>query len=262
MVIYFFPKKSMGQNFLMNDNIAESEAMHGIGRHVIEIGPGFGMLTKKLCKYAASVIAVEKDPYLFERLKRTIKSRKVRFIKADFFDVADNELELGKNPIVIANVPYNISGKVIEWLSLKGVDALLCLQKEFVDRMVAKPGGRDYSKLSVITSLSFSATRLGDVKKGNFRPMPKVDSSLIYLKPKNMHIDPEAIKMLDLLMQHKKKTVRKAIIDSRYYLKKDKNKIVAMADALKYKEERVFNLAPEVLLSISEEIYAKQKQMS
>lgn len=252
--MYMRPVKRFGQNFLVNGAIARIEAAHAIGRGVIEIGPGYGILTKELCKVADSVIAVERDRSLFRHLKSAIKSRKLTLINADFFGVPGDEIIRTGNEILISNVPYNLSSKTIEWLAEKGIEAVLCLQKEFVDRMLAKHGSDDYSRLSVTTSLMFSVTRIINVGRGNFRPMPKVDSAIVYMKPKKSAVSREDLRIIGLLMQHKNKTLKKAVVDSRRSICSNERAVVSLSDTLKLKSSRVFALSPDELLGVSRDI--------
>ncbi len=248
------PKKKLGQNFLVNDRIAEAEAVHGIDKNVLEMGPGYGILTRLLCKKAKRVVAVERDTALYEHLKHALHSKKLKLICSDFFDVSDEELELGDTDIMISNIPYVLSSKTIEWLSEKRMQAVLCLQKEFVEHMLAREGTDKYSKLSVISALSFSITKIMDVPKGNFRPMPKVDSAVIYMKPKDARITDEEMRIIGILMQHKKKTVRSSFIDSEDQLGITKEEAVRIADSLKHRESRLFKLSPGEILDLSREI--------
>jgi len=123
------PKKSLGQSFLINEHYAEIEAAHAAGKTVLEIGAGSGMLTGKLCEVAKKVIAVEIDATLYNELKRRIKADNLKLINGDFFSISAEDLELKHIDIVIANIPYSLSSKTIEFLSENNLQAVLCLQK-------------------------------------------------------------------------------------------------------------------------------------
>ncbi len=247
-------KRSLGQVFLVNTRIAEAEAAHAYDKVVLEIGPGTGTLTKELCRNAKKVIAVEKDSSLYEILRSEMDFANLVLINKDFFDASSKELELDKVDIVIANIPYNISGKVIEWLSERKMQAVLCLQKEFVQHMLAKPDTPDYSRLSVMTSLLFRVNKIIAVPKGNFRPIPKVDSVVIYMKPLNVRITRRQAMLIGLIMQHKKKTVRNAIIDSRSHLGIDKARLAGIAGHVSNSDQRVFKMSPAQILEIAKEL--------
>ena len=156
--------------------------------------------------------------------------------------------------IMIANVPYSLSSRVVEFLVGHRLQAVLCLQKEFVEHMLAGPGTRKYSKLSVMSQLYFSITKMMDVERGNFNPVPKVDSAILYLKPRERTISEKESELVNLLMQHKKKTVRNAVIDSERNLGVGKKELTRIADGLDEKKLRVFQMGPEELLGLARKL--------
>lgn len=244
--------RSMGQNFLLNNDIAVMESAYGKGMCVVELGPGMGILTKELCKTAKKVIAIEKDERLFEMLKGELKSRKLTLINDDFFSV-DQKVFDGVD-IMVANIPYELSSRTIYWLGSRDIPALLCVQKEFAVHMLASPGTRDYSKLSVITSLRFKVHRIREVAAGNFYPMPRVDSCIVYLAPRKVDLDERAISVISLIMNHKKKRLRNAVMDSAAGLGITKAHAKQLAGSLELAGERPFQLEPEMILKIAEQI--------
>ncbi len=256
------PKKKLGQVFLVNEHIAEIEAVHAEGKNVIELGPGRGILTKKLCKKAKFVLAVEKDATLYKILTATMKDRNLELINADFFKLGNEMLERYKIDIMVANVPYNLSSKVIEFLIENRLQAVLCLQKEFVEHMLAEPGTKDYSRLSVMSHLCVRVTKILDVKRGNFSPIPRVDSAVIYLKPLKTEVTREESQIINLLMQHKKKRLRNAFIDSRHSLGIAKDAAASMSEKLSNNEARLFAMTPDDILSTAREILLLLSQMS
>ncbi len=252
--------KKLGQVFLVNRNIAEAEAEHAHGKSILEIGPGHAMLTTELCKRAKSVIAVEKDPSIYRELKSTMNYPNLMLINADFLDFAKDEASSHKIDMLIANVPYGLSSKVIEWLADTGSEAVLCLQKEFVERMLSSEGTREYSNLSVMSALSFSITEIMNVDRGNFSPVPKVDSEIIYLKPKSKRPKKDELKVISILMQHKKRTLRKALIDCRAFFSSTKGEMSKLSDTLGMGERRIFTMSPAELLSLAGRILSLQKE--
>lgn len=252
-------KKSLGQVFLINESVANAEAAHSYDKTVIEIGPGPGILTKALCINAKKVIAVEKDSRMCTILKHNVKSKRLKLINKDFFEATEDELELSSVDILISNIPYNLSSKVIDWLAKNRMQAVMCLQKEFVEHMLAVPDTRNYSRLSVTTSLMFKVTKIMNVSKGSFRPIPNVDSVVIYMKPKDVKIDKQALFIIGLIMQHKKKTVYNAILDSDSYLNIDRKELGSICKNLKHKTDRVFKLSPDTILEIATELNALLK---
>ncbi len=245
-------RKRLGQSFLINESIAQSEAVHGEGKNVLELGAGHGILTRELCKVAKRVVSVEIDPMLYDEIKRRIKAGNLKLINKDFFKATKEELELGKIDIMIANIPYSLSSKTIGFLSDNSLQAVLCLQKEFIEHMLAKPGTRKYSRLSVMSQLSFSMTKIMNVSRGNFDPSPKVDSGIIYLKPKQK-IGKEETDLINRIMQHKKKSVKNAIKDALKKGMKEEaiDRIVEEAKKKGYYQQKVFKLTPEEILDLA-----------
>ncbi len=253
----FESRKSLGQNFLTNEAVARAEAAHAIDKTVLEIGPGKGMLTRELCNNAKKVIAVEKDRRLFLYLDSTLRRKNLELINADFFDLGKSEVDIDGIDIVIANIPYNLSSKVISWLYSNNKEAVLCLQKEFVEHMLAIPGTKHYSRLSVMCALSFRLAEIMKVPRKNFNPKPRVDSEVIFLKPKKINITKSEELMINLLMQHKKKTLKNAILDSRRQANWDDG--IARFITENRCDERVFKMNPEEILEVARKLTTLQK---
>ncbi|MGC8648744.1 MAG: 16S rRNA (adenine(1518)-N(6)/adenine(1519)-N(6))-dimethyltransferase RsmA [Candidatus Micrarchaeia archaeon] len=246
------PSKRLGQNFLLDKNLAKMEANFGIDKKVIEIGPGLGILTKELCKKAKFVFAIEKDHRMFDILSKNIKCKNLKLVNKDFFDVDKKELK--EFDIIISNIPYNLSSKIIMWLAENRMNALLCLQKEFVDHMLAKEGMHSYSRLSVVSTLNFKITKIVDVSQDSFYPKPKIKSSIVYIKSTPSELKSDELNIISLLMMHKKKRLKNALLDSASNLSISKERLRSIAEALPYKEERVFKLNPNKILEISRAI--------
>ncbi|MDE1854829.1 MAG: ribosomal RNA small subunit methyltransferase A [Candidatus Micrarchaeota archaeon] len=260
--MYLKPVKALGQHFLVNVAIAEMEAEHARGKNVIELGPGYGVLTRELCRRAKRVVAVELDRNLFTMLKGQFKERNLRLINKDFFEAGADELSLADTDIMIANVPYKLSSKTIEFLLDHRLQAVLCLQREFVRHMTAKPGTRNYSRLSVMFQLGFSHTKIVDVSRGSFRPAPRVDSVVIYIKPRGQTMGEGEKRVINALMQHKKKTVRNALVDSCSYLGAKPEEAREAADRTEEKDSRVFKLSPGELESLAKRISTGMSSMA
>ncbi|HUY70320.1 MAG TPA: 16S rRNA (adenine(1518)-N(6)/adenine(1519)-N(6))-dimethyltransferase RsmA [Candidatus Baltobacteraceae bacterium] len=248
--------KRLSQNFLLNTEIAQSEAEYARGRDVLELGPGLGILTASLLKVAKSVTSVEKDTRMFEYLSDNLKSKKLTLINSDFFDVKGGQL--GNMDIMVSNIPYNLSSKVIMWLSEKNMPAVLCMQKEFVDRMLAVPGTREYSKLSVISALQFKVTSIFDVSPESFYPEPEVMSTVAYLKPKGNGIREEVRGIIGAIMSHKKKRIRNALVDCAKQLDLSKDAALEIAGSFGDPEMRPFQMEPMMIFEVAESLYASQ----
>ncbi len=250
----------MGQVFLVNRDIAMNEAEHAYEKTVLEIGPGHGILTLELCKKAKKVIAVEKDKLLYDELKRNYNIENLELINADFLDLTEKDIDYNSIDIVISNIPYVISSKIIAWIVKHKKEAVLCLQKEFVEHMMAAPGTREYTKLSVFSSLALSISEIMVVDRGNFNPIPSIDSEIIYIRPKHgSNISEEEWMVINALMQHKKKTVRRAILDSESYLNLGKKTADMISKEESYSSKRIFAMDPEEILGLAKHIIAHQK---
>jgi 16S rRNA (adenine1518-N6/adenine1519-N6)-dimethyltransferase len=181
------PRKSLGQNFLVDENIISriiQAAQITKDDTVIEIGPGMGAMTKDLAVAAGRVIAIELDERLFRKLKAELKDAdNLDLILGDALTFPYESLP---GPVkVAANLPYYISTPIITRLidARENISAMvLMLQKEVAQRITAKPGGKEYGYLSVMVQLWTEAVNLFDVPKEAFTPVPKVDSAVVRLK--------------------------------------------------------------------------------
>lgn len=245
-------RKSLGQHFLVNREIAVMESEYARGLNVVELGPGLGILTRELCNTAKKVIAIEKDARLFEILKNEIESEKLTLINADFFSIDDKILK--KTDILVSNIPYNLSSRVIYWLGNKNTPAVICVQKEFASHMLAQPGTHDYSKLSIVSSLRFKVHHIKDIAAGNFFPLPRIDSTLIYIAPRSGSIDERTLSVITQIMNHKKKRLKNAIIDSAAGLGISKERARKISDVFAEADLRPFQLEPEQILMIAERV--------
>lgn len=183
-------KKSFGQHILTNmailKSIVEKSAIRSTDI-VLEIGPGTGNLTELLLQQGKKVYAVELDPRMVTELVKRFQyseySSKFELIQADFLT-----LDLPFFDVCVANVPYNISSPIVfKLLSHRPLFrcAVLMFQREFAMRMVAKPQSELYCRLSVNVQLLSKVDHIMKVSKNNFKPPPKVESSIIRMEPKN-----------------------------------------------------------------------------
>lgn len=184
---------------------------------VIEIGSGEGVLTGEIARAVRKVYAIEYDLNLLDASKMSLSEfSNITFIHGDALEV-DFPEDTNK---IISNLPYGISSpiteKIVRFLNRKpGSTAILMYQKEFADRMVAVPGFRDYSMLSVFCQYSCDIKKITTVSKRSFRPIPAVDSVVLELTPKNIELDQGFIDFCHNIFQHKKKNMYSAIMDSR-----------------------------------------------
>lgn len=181
------PNKRLGQNFLVDPNIVRkivALAELGPSDHVLEIGPGRGILTEALSHVVGRATAVEVDP----RLHAYLKTRQAELPNVDLIcgdALAYSVDNLVKGTIVVANLPYYISTPLLFRL-LDQRDRfprmVLMLQNEVADRLVAKPGGSDYGVLSVMAQYAAEITKSFRVSAQCFRPRPEVASAVVLLR--------------------------------------------------------------------------------
>ncbi len=209
-------KKALGQCFLEDRNILRLEARLADvrGRRVLEIGAGDGRLTEAILEHEPErVFAVEKDPRLAEALRKRFADVPVDIIEGDFL-----ELDTPEADVIVGNIPYYISSDIVFSLKDLGFDrAVLMVQKEFAQKMTAKPGERNYGRLSVTSQVFFEIRYERTVLRHLFRPVPDVDSAIIILKPTGKKLTQFEENMIRSIFQHKNKTVRNALLDSKLF---------------------------------------------
>lgn len=184
------PKKQLGQNFLLNEALAETivQCADLTARdHVLEIGAGLGAITIPAARRAARLVAVEKDAQLLDLLRTELAVQQltnVQLIHQDILTLDIREV-FGHGPprgVVIGNLPYNLSSQVIVQLIEARAclqRALLMLQKEMAQRLIAPPGTKDYGRLSVMLQYCAEVAVVAEAPAGMFYPRPKVDSQVI-----------------------------------------------------------------------------------
>lgn len=190
----FFASKKMGQNFLINESIKKkivNSAFATKNDLIIEIGPGLGAITEIILKYELNLLAIELDKRLFFELQKNFSLRKNFLIinndilKLDLNKVIkDNFNRKFENIIVVANLPYSISTKIISFLATNTIvnKAIIMVQKEMAQRMVAKVNSKKYNAFTSWINLICHSEILFDVSSDNFIPKPKVMSSVIKLE--------------------------------------------------------------------------------
>lgn len=184
------PKSAkLGQNFLRDGNIAARiiDVFLPQAGPVLEIGPGPGILSARLLEKvpAERVTLVEIDRFLAGRLRERFGDPP-RIIQEDILKVDLARLYPRERVAIIGNLPYHISKELVDWLIDQRARigaAVLMLQKDFVDKILAPAGGKNYHAQSVIFQLLFQARRCFNVSAGAFTPQPKVVSTVIAARP-------------------------------------------------------------------------------
>lgn len=186
-------KKKYGQNFLVDDNVKQ-KIFESISPQredlIIEIGPGKGALTTYLKKYDVSLIGIEVDNDTKDYLSK-LENNKTKFIFNDFLKIDINELLKDityNNLFFVGNLPYYITTPIIEKIidsSFSNATIVVMVQKEVAERFLAKPHTRNYGYITVLLNYYYNISKVVDAKKECFYPIPKVDSMVVKLTPKN-----------------------------------------------------------------------------
>ena len=243
------PKKSLGQNFLIDKNIINKiTSLKNIkNRNILEIGPGRGALTEKILeKKPKSLILIEKDYKLYEVLKMKYKNNsKVTLFNSDILKI-DLEKIIDIKSIVFGNLPYNISSQILVKLIKfknwppKFTDLIFMFQKEVAEKII----GKSFGRLTVITNYRLKLSNKFDVSPNCFYPKPKITSSVLHLFPIKKEIN--KIKNLDNLEM----ITNIFFSNRRKMIKKNYKKILGNQDI----QDLNLNLRPSDLKS---EIYYK-----
>lgn len=189
-------KKGFGQNFLVAPHVVDSIAAACVPdaevdrSHVLELGAGTGALTRALCKRAAHVVAVERDrdlvPVLHAELAEEIAARKLTIVEGDAQAVVARELLESAPRILCGNLPYQITGRLLEAAVTQADDldrVVFMVQLEVAERLAADPGNKTYGALTVFVRAAFRSKKLFVVSPGSFHPPPDVTSAVMLLEP-------------------------------------------------------------------------------
>ena len=213
-------KKSLGQNFLIDNNVIDKilDIIDIQNKDVLEVGPGTGNLTSAILKKnPKKLLVIEKDNELAENLKINFDNT-IEVINNDILNLDENSLSNTKLT-VFGNLPYNISTEILcRWiLNVKEnywfEYLILMFQKEVADRIIAKFNTKDYGRLSILANWILEIEKICDVKPTSFLPIPKVDSSVLFFKPKKNYFkftDPKNLeKITRIFFMHRRKMIKK-----------------------------------------------------
>jgi 16S rRNA (adenine1518-N6/adenine1519-N6)-dimethyltransferase len=243
------PAKSRGQNFLVDDTVADREVDYlGIstGETVLEIGPGLGVLTSRLVPRAGKVIAIELDHAIASYVRSEFGGQ-VELIEGDALHA-----EWPVFDRFISNIPYSISSPLIfKLLDHDFKMAVIMVQKEFADRMVAKADSDDYSRLSVSVYYRAQAEMMEKVGRNRFWPEPEVDSAVIRLTPRPppFQVKDERLflKLVEVLFLHRRKKISTVLKGG--FVRPEK------IDRIPYKDQRVEAISPEQIGELADAVY-------
>tara|TARA_B110000971_G_scaffold220149_1_gene262941 strand:- start:493 stop:1293 length:801 start_codon:yes stop_codon:yes gene_type:complete len=224
MKLMIKPKKSLGQNFLIDQNIIDKIIKFSDIRNnnIIEIGPGTGNLTRKIIsQHPKSLILIEKDRQLVGRLDSEFSNLKnLKIFNADILKFQLEDI-VKNNSIIIGNLPYNISSQILaklikfkKWLP-KYKKLILMFQKEVADKILAKYKSSEFGRLAVLTNSRLKVTNSFNVSENCFYPTPKVKSTILVFEPFiNKDFKVKEITNLEIITQvffsKKRKMINKA----------------------------------------------------
>ena len=215
------PKKSLGQNFLHDKNIINkiiNASNISDNDEVLEIGPGTGNLTNFIINQnPKKIYVIEKDFNLSKELSKKFMN-KISIINMDILKISD-EFYTGKKFLILGNLPYNISTKILSnWClskELKFSKMILMFQKEVADRILANVNSKNYSRITILSNWKFDIKRIIDVKPSSFFPKPKVHSAVLeFLPKKKIHEirDPRNLeKITKIFFNQRRKMIKKPI---------------------------------------------------
>ncbi len=262
---HIFPKKRLGQNFTIDSSVLQLMASYAeltANDIVLEVGAGFGYLTRLLAKRAKKVIAVEMDSTLASILRERLSDfPNVEILEGDILNAHISAFDK-----VVSTPPYSISSQLLFWLLDKPFKlAVLAFQEEFARRLTANVGSKDYSRLTVNTYYKADVETLDHVSKNCFYPPPDVDSTIVRIKPKPKPFRVEDQKTFLGLVQaaftQRNKKLRNAVRSFLHNYGVPTATAQAMADSLIYHDKRVRELAPEDFGAIANEIVEKTRHL-
>jgi len=217
------PKKSLGQNFLIDTDIIKKICNLGNitrNNNVLEIGPGTGNLTKFILKKKPKKFhVIEKDERLIKNLKEKFDKKLIiineDILKYDLKSLSDKDL------IIFGNLPYNISSRILtnfinySYSEFSYKKLILMFQKEVADRILAKDNSKNYGRLSIFSSWKLNTKKIMDISPSSFFPKPKVMSSLLIFEPKINYIKFQNSKNLEhitnVFFNQRRKMIKKPL---------------------------------------------------
>ena len=247
------PSKSRGQHFLLDARVADRALTYADLKPsdvVLEIGPGLGVLTRRLVARARRVVAIESDRRFAEYLRKAVPQADV--VHGDALRVEWPDFD-----VMVSNLPYQISSPLTFRLLATPFDrAVLMYQWEFARRMVAAPGTPDYSRLSVGVYVRAACEILERVPRNAFRPQPKVSSALVRLEPRPSPFriaDPDVFDaVVSALFEHRRKTVENGLRLAWQEFARSPEALEAVLDDVPFRGQRVEQLRPEDIERVAE----------
>jgi len=229
-------RQRLGQHYLVDrlvvEKIITSAAIRSDER-VLEIGTGRGVLTKELVRLGASLEGFEIDRENFAATLRELGTSRAVIHLEDAFK------EVPRFDVLISSLPYSKSATFIEWISRVEYDrAVVIIQEDFVGKIMAPPGARDYRAISAVAQASSEFNVLMKVCRESFSPPPKVSSLLVLVKPKRRMMDGQISRVKQLFSLRRREVVSAA------------TELGMPLPSYDYGRRRVYSLTPKEVLEI------------
>ncbi|MBR2254731.1 MAG: ribosomal RNA small subunit methyltransferase A [Candidatus Methanomethylophilaceae archaeon] len=247
------PKKSKGQNFLTDGRVADRHIGYAEiqpGDRVLEVGPGLGILTERLLATGCDLTCIEIDDILAEHIGKTYGDR-LELIHADAVKEPFPPFD-----VFVSNLPYSVSTPIIfKLLEHDFRTAVVMVQKEFADRMVADVGSPDYSRLTVNLFYKADCTVLETVPASRFNPRPKVDSALVRISPRPAPfevLDEKTFhRVVEVAFNHRRKKIRTSL----------KSAGLPVTEDMPFLDDRVEDLRPSEIAMLSDAVYLERQRI-
>ena len=245
--MFIKPKKSLGQNFLIDRNVLEQivDTVKITNKEVLEIGPGSGNLTTFILKKnPKKLFVIEKDDDLALLLEDKF-TNEITIINDDVLKISEDKITTEKL-IVFGNLPYNISTEILsKWIvnlnkKFWFESLVLMFQKEVADRIIAESNTSKYGRLSILSNWKLNIKKIIDIKPESFSPRPKIDSTLLLFTPRKDFFELKDAKNLEMI-------TRVFFSQRRKMLKKPFNQVFNNAKEISEKFNIDLNLRPQNL---------------
>lgn len=232
------PNKKLGQNFLVDENVVRKIILFSQteGKEVIEIGAGPGTLTVYLAKTAQKVVAVEIDKKILNVLKDVCQNLpNVQIVNSDFLELNVKNLTNGNKVYVVGNLPYYVTSQILFKLfeERECIEKFtIMVQKEVAQRLLAKPGTKEYGNLTVAMNFYCEIEDYFYVSKNVFYPKPEVDSAVLRarFKVEEPNVDEKKFfKIVHACFSTRRKTILNALSNQLDIAKDELKKIILMA---------------------------------
>jgi 16S rRNA (adenine1518-N6/adenine1519-N6)-dimethyltransferase len=251
------PIKRLGQNFLIDENIADRIISYAELTNqdiVLEIGPGYGILTERAAKKVSKIIGIEKDKRLVSYL-RTKRIPNLVLINEDAL-----KIEFPKFNKIVSNLPYQLSSEItFKFLNYKFDRAVLTYQKEFAERLIATPYSKAYSRLTVNLYYRAKCQILELVPRSAFHPQPKVDSAIVLLVPRKKKpfkvVNEELFfKLVNICFLYRRKKIGSSLLNNWQEFSKSKTQLKEFLSKLDTKDNRIEELEPEEIAELANKL--------